>query len=128
MRRAHVEPGSLEAEYGQTRRRVFALDRWPSRIAAREAERELLHGRVMTDEHGRAGRLRQLAQPLEQLARRRRVKLNDYEAAIFLAKPGTELMGVEMLRQYARGTEGPVAAMAVIQLAITAIVLGIGAL
>lgn len=54
--------------------------------------------------------------------------LNDYEAAIFLAKPGTELMGVEMLRQYAQGTEGPVAAMAVIQLGITAIVLGIGAL
>jgi hypothetical protein len=37
-------------------------------------------------------------------------------------------MGVEMLRQYAQGTEGPVAAMAVIQLGITAIVLGIGAL
>jgi iron(III) transport system permease protein len=54
--------------------------------------------------------------------------LNDYEAAIFLAKPGTELMGVEMLRQYAQGTEGPVAAMAVIQLTITTIVLGIGAL
>jgi iron(III) transport system permease protein len=54
--------------------------------------------------------------------------LNDYEAAIFLAKPGTELMGVEMLRQYAQGTEGPVAAMAVIQLGITVIVLGIGAL
>jgi iron(III) transport system permease protein len=54
--------------------------------------------------------------------------LNDYEAAIFLAKPGTELMGVEMLRQYAQGTEGPVAAMAVIQLGITAVVLGIGAL
>jgi iron(III) transport system permease protein len=54
--------------------------------------------------------------------------LNDYEAAIFLAKPGTELMGVEMVRQYAQGTEGPVAAMAVLQLGITAIVLGIGAL
>ncbi|HMJ33385.1 MAG TPA: iron ABC transporter permease [Baekduia sp.] len=54
--------------------------------------------------------------------------LNDYEAAIFLAKPGTELMGVEMVRQYMQGTEGPVAAMAVIQLGITAIVLGIGAL
>jgi iron(III) transport system permease protein len=52
--------------------------------------------------------------------------INDYEAAVFLAKPGTELMGVEMLRQYAQGTEGPVAAMAVIQLAITVVVLSLG--
>jgi iron(III) transport system permease protein len=52
--------------------------------------------------------------------------VNDYEAAVFLAKPGTELMGVEMLRQYAQGTEGPVAAMAVIQLAITVAVLSLG--
>jgi iron(III) transport system permease protein len=54
--------------------------------------------------------------------------LNDYEAAIFLAKPGTELMGVEMLRAYAQGTEGPVAALAVVQLAITVVVLGLGGL
>jgi iron(III) transport system permease protein len=54
--------------------------------------------------------------------------LNDYEAAIFLAKPGTELMGVEMLRTYAQGTEGPVAALAVVQLTITAVVLGLGGL
>jgi iron(III) transport system permease protein len=54
--------------------------------------------------------------------------LNDYEAAIFLAKPGTELMGVEMLRTYAQGTEGPVAALAVVQLAITLVVLGLGGL
>jgi iron(III) transport system permease protein len=54
--------------------------------------------------------------------------LNDYEAAIFLAKPGTELMGVEMLREYARGTEGPVAAMAVIQLGISVVVLAVGGL
>jgi iron(III) transport system permease protein len=53
--------------------------------------------------------------------------INDYEAAIFLAKPGTELMGVEMLQTYARATPGPVAAMAVIQLAITAIVVAFGA-
>lgn len=46
--------------------------------------------------------------------------LNDYEAAIFLAKPNTELMGVEMLQQYAKGTGGPVAALAVLQLAISA--------
>jgi iron(III) transport system permease protein len=54
--------------------------------------------------------------------------LNDYEAAVFLAKPGTELMGVEMLRTYAQGTEGPVAALAVVQLAITVVVLGLGGL
>jgi iron(III) transport system permease protein len=54
--------------------------------------------------------------------------LNDYEAAIFLAKPGTELMGVEMLQQYAKGTGGPVAALAVLQLAITIGVLTLGAL
>jgi iron(III) transport system permease protein len=54
--------------------------------------------------------------------------LNDYEAAIFLAKPNTELMGVEMLQQYAKGTGGPVAALAVLQLAITVGVLTLGAL
>jgi iron(III) transport system permease protein len=54
--------------------------------------------------------------------------INDYEAAVFLAKPGTELMGVEMLRTYAQGTEGPVAAMAVVQLAITVVALGLGGL
>jgi iron(III) transport system permease protein len=54
--------------------------------------------------------------------------LNDYEAVIFLAKPGTELMGVEMLRAYAQGSEGPVAALAVIQLAISVIALGLGGL
>jgi iron(III) transport system permease protein len=54
--------------------------------------------------------------------------LNDYEAAIFLAKPNTELMGVEMLQQYAKGTVGPVAALAVLQLGITVVVLTLGGL
>jgi iron(III) transport system permease protein len=54
--------------------------------------------------------------------------LNDYEAAIFLAKPNTQLMSVEMLQLYARGTEGPVAALAVLQLTITAAVLVLGGL
>jgi iron(III) transport system permease protein len=53
--------------------------------------------------------------------------LSDYEAAIFLAKPTTELMSVVMLQLYARGTEGPPAALAVLQLAITATVLAVGA-
>jgi iron(III) transport system permease protein len=52
--------------------------------------------------------------------------LNDYEAAIFLAKPNTELMSVEMLQLYARGTEGAPAALAVLQLGITAVVLIVG--
>jgi iron(III) transport system permease protein len=54
--------------------------------------------------------------------------LNDYEAAIFLAKPNTQLMSVEMLQLYARGTVGPVAALAVLQLAITVVVLALGGL
>jgi iron(III) transport system permease protein len=54
--------------------------------------------------------------------------LSDYEAAIFLAKPSTELMSVVMLQLYARGTQGPPAALAVLQLAITAMVLVAGAL
>jgi iron(III) transport system permease protein len=54
--------------------------------------------------------------------------LNDYEAAIFLAKPSTQLMSVEMLQLYARGTQGPPAALAVLQLAITAVVLTVGGL
>jgi iron(III) transport system permease protein len=54
--------------------------------------------------------------------------LNDYEAAIFLAKPNTRLMSVEMLQLYARGTQGPPAALAVLQLAITAGVLTVGGL
>jgi iron(III) transport system permease protein len=54
--------------------------------------------------------------------------LNDYEAAIFLAQPNTQLMSVEMLQLYARGTQGPVAALAVLQLATTAVVLLTGGL
>jgi iron(III) transport system permease protein len=54
--------------------------------------------------------------------------LNDYEAAIFLAKPNTQLMSVDMLQLYARGTVGPVAALAALQLAITATVLTLGGL
>jgi iron(III) transport system permease protein len=49
--------------------------------------------------------------------------VNDYEAAVFLTKPGTQLMSVEMLRLSGRGTGGPVAALAVVQLVITVVVL-----
>jgi iron(III) transport system permease protein len=45
--------------------------------------------------------------------------LNDYEPALFLVKPGNEVMGVTMLKLFEQGTIGPVSALAMIQLAIT---------
>jgi len=53
--------------------------------------------------------------------------LNDYDPALFLVKPGTEVMGTTMLSQFIQGTVGPVAALAVVQVAITLVVLAIGA-
>ena len=52
--------------------------------------------------------------------------LNDYDPALFLATPGNTIMGVTMLNAEAQGVNGPVAAMAMIQVAITiaAIVIG----
>jgi iron(III) transport system permease protein len=52
--------------------------------------------------------------------------LNDYDPALFLVKPGTEVMGTTMLSQFIQGTVGPVAALAVVQVAITLIVLAVG--
>jgi iron(III) transport system permease protein len=45
--------------------------------------------------------------------------LNDYDPALFLVTPGHELMGVTMLQFQQKGTTGPVAAMAMVQVAIT---------
>ncbi len=45
--------------------------------------------------------------------------LNDYDPALFLATPGHTVMGVTMLDAESQGTNGPVAAMAMIQVAIT---------
>lgn len=52
--------------------------------------------------------------------------LNDYDPAVFLVKPGTEVMGATMLSQFIQGAVGPVAALAMVQVAITVVVLAIG--
>jgi iron(III) transport system permease protein len=53
--------------------------------------------------------------------------VNDYDPAVFLVKPGTEVMGATMLAQFIQGTVGPVAALAMVQVVITVVVLSIGA-
>jgi iron(III) transport system permease protein len=53
--------------------------------------------------------------------------LNDYDPALFLVKPGTEVIGATMLSQFIQGLVGPVAALAVVQVVATVIVLAIGA-
>jgi len=52
--------------------------------------------------------------------------LNDYDPAVFLVTPGTEVMGLTMLKLWVAGTAGPVAALGVIQVVITFTVLGVG--
>lgn len=54
--------------------------------------------------------------------------LNDYDPAVFMVTPGTEVMGLTMLKLWAAGTVGPVAALALTQVAITLVVLGVGRL
>ncbi|GAA1501819.1 ABC transporter permease [Nocardioides humi] len=54
--------------------------------------------------------------------------LNDYDPAIFLMTSGNEVIGLTMLRQWLAGFAGPVAALGVIQMLITAVVLGSGRL
>jgi len=53
--------------------------------------------------------------------------INDYDPAVFLVKPGTEVMGATMLAQFIQGTVGPVSALAMVQVLITVVVLAIGA-
>jgi iron(III) transport system permease protein len=53
--------------------------------------------------------------------------LNDYDPAVFLVKPGTEVMGATMLSQFVQGFIGPVSALAMVQVAITVAVLAVGA-
>lgn len=53
--------------------------------------------------------------------------LCDYDPALFLVKPGNEVIGTTMLSQFIQGSVGPVAALAVVQVAITIVVLGLGA-
>lgn len=54
--------------------------------------------------------------------------LNDYDPAVFMVTPGTEVMGLTMLKLWAAGSAGPVAALALIQVTITVVVLSIGKL
>ena len=53
--------------------------------------------------------------------------LNDYDPALFLVKPGNEVIGTTMLSSFIQGIVGPVAALAMVQIAVTVIVLSIGA-
>jgi iron(III) transport system permease protein len=53
--------------------------------------------------------------------------LCDYDPALFLVKPGNEVIGTTMLSQFIQGSVGPVAALAVVQVTITIVVLGLGA-
>jgi iron(III) transport system permease protein len=52
--------------------------------------------------------------------------LNDYDPALFLVTPGHEIMGVAMLDAAQQGTSGPVAALAMVQVAITIVAIAIG--
>jgi iron(III) transport system permease protein len=53
--------------------------------------------------------------------------LADYDPVVFLQKPGTEVLGVTMLQYWGKGVVGPVAALAVVQVLIVAVVLLLGA-
>ncbi len=53
--------------------------------------------------------------------------LNDYDPALFLVKPGTEVIGTTMLSTFIQGVVGPVAALAMVQIAVTVVVLAVGA-
>jgi iron(III) transport system permease protein len=52
--------------------------------------------------------------------------LNDYDPALFLVTPGHEIMGVAMLQAAQQGTTGPVAALAMVQVAITVVAIAVG--
>ncbi len=52
--------------------------------------------------------------------------LNDYDPALFLVKPGNEVIGTTMLSSFIQGVVGPVAALAMVQVAVTVVVLIVG--
>jgi iron(III) transport system permease protein len=52
--------------------------------------------------------------------------LNDYDPALFLVKPGNEVIGTTMLSSFIQGVVGPVAALAMVQVAVTVVVLTVG--
>lgn len=47
--------------------------------------------------------------------------IKEYSSAVFLMAPGSEVMGATMLALWAQGQTGPVAALAVLQIALTAL-------
>ena len=51
--------------------------------------------------------------------------IKEYSSAIFLNAPGSEVIGSTMLSLWTQGLTGPVAALAVIQIIITAIMTSI---
>jgi iron(III) transport system permease protein len=53
--------------------------------------------------------------------------LCDYDPALFLVKPGNEVIGTTMLSQFIQGMVGPVAALAMVQVVVTLVVLAVGA-
>ena len=53
--------------------------------------------------------------------------LCDYDPALFLVKPGNEVIGTTMLSNFIQGMVGPVAALAMVQVGATVIVLALGA-
>lgn len=54
--------------------------------------------------------------------------LNDYDPAVFMTTPDTQVMGFTMLQLSLTGIAGPVAALGVIQMLVTLVVLGAGRL
>jgi iron(III) transport system permease protein len=53
--------------------------------------------------------------------------LNDYDPALFLVRPGTEVIGTTMLDTFLQGIVGPVASLAMVQVGVTVLVLTLGA-
>jgi iron(III) transport system permease protein len=53
--------------------------------------------------------------------------LNDYDPALFLVTPGNQIMGVTMLQSLQKGISGPVAALAMVQVAITVAAIAVAA-
>jgi iron(III) transport system permease protein len=53
--------------------------------------------------------------------------LNDYDPALFLVTPGNQIMGVTMLQTLQKGAAGPVAALAIVQVAITVAAIAVAA-
>ena len=53
--------------------------------------------------------------------------LNDYDPALFLVTPDNQIMGVTMLQTMQQGTTGPVAALAMVQVAITVVAIAAAA-